>query len=171
MPHCRDGIIQVAVIWVVPDTLLGNHAKELNFLSCQTRQASSSHAQSSVPSGNVWDGFHQCFTKERLLSSFLSDHKALIDVTSAAEMVALLPGCPISAEDWSTLTMVTYYLAFSCPVPEIHQIGSFRKTHGVSNKHLPLCPNDGTLNGFCPRLWLSASIQCYIIGLRRIACP
>lgn len=46
--HRGDGIIQVAGIWLVPDTVLGNQAKELNFLSCQTRQSFSSHAQSPV---------------------------------------------------------------------------------------------------------------------------
>lgn len=35
--HHRDGIIQVAGIWALPDTVLGNQAKELNFLSWQTR--------------------------------------------------------------------------------------------------------------------------------------
>lgn len=46
--HRRDGIIQVAGILLVPDTVLGNQAKELNFLSCQTRQSFSSYAQSPV---------------------------------------------------------------------------------------------------------------------------
>lgn len=38
-------MIQVAGIWLVPDAVLGNQAKELNFLSCQTRQSFSSHGQ------------------------------------------------------------------------------------------------------------------------------
>lgn len=42
-----DGIIQVAGIWIVPDTLLGNQAGELNFLVLSDQTISSpSRAQS-----------------------------------------------------------------------------------------------------------------------------
>ena len=97
-----------------------------------------------MPSGKVWEGYRRCFTKEWLRSSVLSTHKAVIDVMSATETAALLPGSPVSAKDWSALTMVTcfsYYL----------------RTDQFLRLSVWDWPNDEILNVFCPSCWIYAS--------------
>ena len=99
-----------------------------------------------MPSGEIWEGIRRCFTKEWLRSSVPSTHRAVIDVMSATEMAALLPGSPVSAKDWSALIMVTCF-------------SSYLRALLTSSWdcHIETGPNDGTLNGFCPGCWIYAS--------------
>lgn len=99
----RDGIIQVADIWVEPDTVLGSQSS----ISRLVRRDDLFPLMLRVLCA-IWQSL-----RELSLVAFYVLYYS--DGWGAEETTALLFGSPISAEDCSSLTVVTWFLLTSGP--------------------------------------------------------